>query len=111
MGAIANMVHRFIQRKEIEFCLKESASVVCLTLRSVYGKFENIEEMSICGALILTSVKDAESDQRKGLLFSGRKKKLKSADQRAGRMVGKSFCATETIITDRIMWCETDDPR
>ena len=39
VGAIANMVHPLSSEKEIEFYLKESASVVCITLDQFYGKF------------------------------------------------------------------------
>ncbi len=41
------MVHPLSSEKEIEFCLKESASVVCLTLDQIYGKFENIRQQKM----------------------------------------------------------------
>lgn len=75
IGAIANMVHPLSSEKEIEFCLKESASVVCLTLDQFYEKFENIRENVPLRNLILTSVKDALSPvKKKGYyLVEGRK--------------------------------------
>ena len=75
IGAIANMVHPLSSEKEIEFCLKESSSVVCLTLDQFYGKFENIREKVHLRNLILTSVKDVLSPiKRKGYyLVEGRK--------------------------------------
>ena len=75
IGAIANMVHPLSSEKEIEFCLKESSSVVCLTLDQFYGKFENIRENVHLRNLILTSVKDVLSPiKRKGYyLVEGRK--------------------------------------
>ena len=75
IGAIANMVHPLSSEKEIEFCLKESSSVVYLTLDQFYGKFENIRENVHLRNLILTSVKDVLSPiKRKGYyLVEGRK--------------------------------------
>ena len=75
IGAIANMVHPLSGEKEIEFCLKESASVVCLTLDQFYGKFENIRNNIPLRSLILTSIKDALSPiKKKGYyLADGRK--------------------------------------
>lgn len=58
IGGIANMVHPLSAEKEIEFCLKQSHSVVCLTLDQFYGKFENIRHNITLRSLILTSVKD-----------------------------------------------------
>ena len=75
IGAIANMLLPLSSEKEIEFCLKESSSVVCLTLDQFYGKFENIRENVHLRNLILTSVKDVLSPiKRKGYyLVEGRK--------------------------------------
>lgn len=75
VGAIANMVHPLSSEKEIEFCLRQSASVVCLTLDQFYGKFEAIRENVNLRSLILTSVKDALSPiKQKGYyLAEGRK--------------------------------------
>lgn len=75
IGAIANMVHPLSSEKEIEFCLKQQHSVVCLTLDQFYGKFENIKEDIVIRSLILTSVKDELSPvKRKGYyLVEGRK--------------------------------------
>lgn len=65
MGAIANMVHPLSSEAEIEFCLKESASVVCLTLDQFYGKFKGIQRRLPLRSLILTSVKDVLSPVKK----------------------------------------------
>ena len=75
VGAIANMVHPLSREKEIEFYLKESASVVCITLDQFYGKFENIRGNVPLRSLILTSIKDVLSPiKRKGYyLAEGRK--------------------------------------
>lgn len=75
IGAVANMVHPLSSESEIEFCLKESASVVCLTLDQFYGKFANIRSNVQLRSLILTSVKDVLSPiKRKGYyLAEGRK--------------------------------------
>ncbi|MBQ5955294.1 MAG: AMP-binding protein, partial [Firmicutes bacterium] len=74
-GGIANMVHPLSSEKEIEFCLKLSKSVVCLTLDQFYGKFANIRENVTLRSLILTSIKDVLSPvKRKGYyLLEGRK--------------------------------------
>ena len=75
VGAIANMVHPLSSEKEIEFYLKESASVVCITLDQFYGKFENIRGNVPLRSLIITSIKDVLSPiKRKGYyLAQGRK--------------------------------------
>lgn len=75
VGAIANMVHPLSSEKEIEFCLKQSGSVVCLTLDQFYGKFENIRHNITLRSLILTSIKDVLSPvKKKGYyLVEGRK--------------------------------------
>ena len=75
IGAVANMVHPLSSEKEIEFCLKQQHSVVCLTLDQFYGKFENIRENIVIRSLILTSVKDELSPvKRRGYyLVEGRK--------------------------------------
>ena len=78
IGAIANMVHPLSAEKEIEYCLTESHSVVCLTLDQFYGKFENIRHNITLRSLILTSVKDELSPiKQKGYyLLEGRKIKV-----------------------------------
>lgn len=75
IGAIANMVHPLSSESEIAFCLKESASVVCLTLDQFYGKFANIRKEVPLRSLIITSIKDVLSPvKRKGYyLAEGRK--------------------------------------
>ena len=75
IGAIANMVHPLSSEKEIEFCLKLSKSVVCLTLDQFYGKFANIKQHVPLRSLILTSIKDVLSPvKRRGYyLLEGRK--------------------------------------
>ena len=75
IGAIANMVHPLSSENEIEFYLKESASVVCITLDQFYGKFESIRGNVPLRSLILTSIKDVLSPvKRKGYyLAQGRK--------------------------------------
>lgn len=75
IGAIANMVHPLSGEKEIEFCLKQASSVVCLTLDQFYGKFENIRGNVPLRSLILTSIKDVLNPvKRKGYyLAEGRK--------------------------------------
>lgn len=77
VGAIANMVHPLSGEKEIEFYLKESASVVCITLDRFYGKFANIRGNVPLRSLIITSIKDVLSPiKRKGYyLAAGRKVK------------------------------------
>ncbi len=65
IGAIANMVHPLSSEAEIEFCLKESSSVVCLTLDQFYGKFKGIQRRRPIRSLILTSVKDVLSPVKK----------------------------------------------
>lgn len=77
IGAIANMVHPLSGEKEIEFCLKESASVVCLTLDQFYGKFENIRNNVPLRSLILTSIKDALSPIKKKGYYLAEGRKIK----------------------------------
>ena len=61
IGAVSNMVHPLSAEKEIEFCLKEAASVVCLTLDQFYDKFQRIRSNVALRSLIITSIRDALS--------------------------------------------------
>lgn len=83
IGAIANMVHPLSGEKEIEFCLKESASVVCLTLDQFYGKFENIRNNVPLRSLILTSIKDALSPIKKKGYYLAEGRKIKKVPANA----------------------------
>lgn len=83
IGAIANMIHPLSSEKEIEFCLKESASVVCLTLDQFYGKFENIRSNVQLRSLILTSVKDALSPIKKKGYYLAEGRKIKKVPANA----------------------------
>ena len=83
IGAIANMVHPLSGEKEIEFCLKESASVVCLTLDQFYGKFENIRNNIPLRSLILTSIKDALSPIKKKGYYLAEGRKIKKVPANA----------------------------
>ncbi len=59
IGAIANMVHPLSGEKEIEFYLKDSNSVACLTLDQCYPKFKAIRtHVPALKHLIITSVSD-----------------------------------------------------
>jgi len=59
IGAVSNMVHPLSAEKEIEFCLKEASSVVCITLDQFYDKFASIRDHVHLRSLIITSIKDA----------------------------------------------------
>ena len=83
IGAIANMVHPLSGEKEIEFCLKETASVVCLTLDQFYGKFENIRNNIPLRSLILTSIKDALSPIKKKGYYLAEGRKIKKVPANA----------------------------
>lgn len=83
IGAIANMVHPLSGEKEIEFCLKESASVVCLTLDQFYGKFENIRNNVPLRSLILTSIKDALRPIKKKGYYLAEGRKIKKVPANA----------------------------
>ena len=83
IGAIANMVHPLSGEKEIEFCLKESASVVCLTLDQFYGKFDNIRNNIPLRSLILTSIKDALSPIKKKGYYLAEGRKIKKVPANA----------------------------
>ena len=83
IGAIANMVHPLSGEKEIEFCLKESASVVCLTLDQFYGKFENIRNNIPLRSLILNSIKDALSPIKKKGYYLAEGRKIKKVPANA----------------------------
>ena len=83
IGASANMVHPLSGEKEIEFCLKESASVVCLTIDQFYGKFENIRNNIPLRSLILTSIKDALSPIKKKGYYLAEGRKIKKVPANA----------------------------
>lgn len=61
VGAIANMVHPLSGEKEIEFYLRDSGSVACLTLDQFYEKFTEIRKNVPLKHLIIASVRDALS--------------------------------------------------
>ena len=83
VGAIANMVHPLSSEKEIEFYLKESASVVCITLDQFYGKFENIRGNVPLRSLILTSIKDVLSPIKKKGYYLAAGRKIKKVPDNA----------------------------
>lgn len=83
IGAIANMVHPLSSEKEIEFYLKESASVVCITLDQFYGKFENIRGNVPLRSLILTSIKDVLSPIKKKGYYLAQGRKIKKVPSNA----------------------------
>ena len=83
IGAIANMIHPLSSEKEIEFCLTQQHSVVCLTLDQFYGKFENIREDIIIRSLILTSVKDELSPVKKKGYYIVEGRKIKKVPKNA----------------------------
>ena len=83
IGAIANMIHPLSSEKEIEFCLTQQHSVVCLTLDQFYGKFENIREDIIIRSLILTSVKDELSQVKKKGYYIVEGRKIKKVPKNA----------------------------
>ena len=83
IGAIANMVHPLSSEKEIEFYLKESASVVCITLDQFYGKFENIRGNVPIRSLILNSIKDVLSPIKKKGYYLAQGRKIKKVPANA----------------------------
>ena len=83
IGAIANMVHPLSSEKEIEFYLKESASVVCITLDQFYGKFENIRGNVPLRSLIITSIKDVLSPIKKKGYYLAQGRKIKKVPDNA----------------------------
>lgn len=83
IGAIANMVHPLSGEKEIEFCLKQASSVVCLTLDQFYGKFENIRGNVPLRSLILTSIKDVLSPEKRKGYYLAEGRKIKKVPENA----------------------------
>lgn len=59
VGAISNMIHPLSAEKEIEFYLRDSNSVACITLDQFYPKFVKVRENVEIKKLIITSVADA----------------------------------------------------
>ncbi len=83
VGAVANMVHPLSSEKEIEFCLKEASSVVCLTLDQFYGKFANIRGNVPLRSLILTSIKDVLSPVKRRGYYLAEGRKIKKVPENA----------------------------
>ncbi len=83
VGAVANMVHPLSSEKEIEFCLKEASSVVCLTLDQFYGKFANIRGNIPLRSLILTSIKDVLSPVKRRGYYLAEGRKIKKVPENA----------------------------
>ncbi|MBO4915031.1 MAG: AMP-binding protein [Oscillospiraceae bacterium] len=75
VGAVANMIHPLSAEKEIEFYLKESESVLAITLDQFYDKFERVRQNTQVVNIVIASVKDALSRPiRAGyMLTAGRK--------------------------------------
>ncbi len=92
VGGIANMVHPLSSEKEIEFCLKLSKSVVCLTLDQFYGKFANIRQNVVLRSLILTSVKDALSPVKKRGYYITEGRKIAKVPKTAEVIWWEKFC-------------------
>lgn len=61
VGAVSNMIHPLSAEKEIEFYLRDSQSVACITLDQFYPKFVKVRENVRLDKLIITSVADALS--------------------------------------------------
>lgn len=61
IGAISNMIHPLSAEKEIEFYLRDSNSVACITLDQFYPKFVKVQQNIKIKKLIITSVADALS--------------------------------------------------
>ncbi|MCQ2554322.1 MAG: AMP-binding protein [Clostridia bacterium] len=93
IGAIANLVHPLSAEKEIEYCLKEAKSVVCLTLDQFYGKFENIRKDITLRSLIMTSVKDELSKVKKAGYYVTEGRKLAKVPQNAEVIWWEKFIA------------------
>jgi long-chain acyl-CoA synthetase len=85
------MVHPLSSEKEIEFCIKESVSVVCLTLDQFYGKFENIRKNVSLRSLILTSVKDAMNPVKAEGYYLAEGRKIKKVPENAEIVWWKKF--------------------
>ena len=83
VGAVANMVHPLSSEKEIEFCLKEASSVVCLTLDQFYGKFANIRGNVPLRSLILTSIRDVLSPVKRRGYYLAEGRKIKKVPENA----------------------------
>jgi long-chain acyl-CoA synthetase len=82
VGAIANMIHPLSSEREIEFYIKESGSVVALTLDQFYGKFEAIRQNVDLQQVIIARIKDEMSPQLKAgyMLTEGLKVKRIPSD-------------------------------
>ena len=58
IGAISNMIHPLSAEKEIEFYLRDSNSVACITLDQFYPKFVKVRQNINIDKLIITSIAD-----------------------------------------------------
>ncbi|MDD6024606.1 MAG: AMP-binding protein [Oscillospiraceae bacterium] len=65
IGAISNMIHPLSGEEEIAFYLNSSESVIALTLRQFYPKFDAIREKINIKKLIITGIEDALSGPMK----------------------------------------------
>lgn len=75
IGGIANMVHPLSSEKEIEFYLKGSGSVSCITLDQFYHKIEAVRKNTDVVNVVIASIKDELSKPVKAgyMLTEGRK--------------------------------------
>ena len=75
VGAVANMVHPLSSENEIEFYIRESKSILAITLDQFYHKFEAIRHKVELSNVIIASIKDELSQPIKAgyMLTEGRK--------------------------------------
>ena len=75
VGGISNMIHPLSSENEIEFFIKESKSVLAITLDQFYHKFEAIRQNVELSNVIIASIKDELAQPIKAgyMLTEGRK--------------------------------------
>ena len=75
VGAVANMIHPLSSENEIEFYIRESKSILAITLDQFYHKFEAIRQNVELSNVIIASIKDELSQPIKTgyMLTEGRK--------------------------------------
>lgn len=109
VGAIGNMIHPLSAEKEIEFYLKDSASVCVITLDQFYEKFQSAREKTGVKHLVLASIKDALGGIMKLGYQITEGRKIKKIPENAPAISWKSFIEAGKTVSEYKEFTKADD--
>lgn len=92
MGAVANMIHPLSGEEEIVHYINDSHSVLCLTLKQFYPKFERIRDRLTLKTLLICDITDGLAGAKK-LLYPLTVKQKVTIPKEADVLFWKDFIA------------------